>query len=242
MPEPNITPQRVPNAWHNGLPVWIARSEEFRELTRRHRTFERVLQAIADHCDPPGPDGSLMGAYGSGRMFADAANISVAQFWRSATALEDAGYLVPLGIGGPVRLGGRTINAGNAYGIPGHAGALDHRRVKRERRVVRPDLEGQPRHVVLEPGAQATLWARVNTDPQSDVQPSRPRRSATANRDRTAPEQNTLWPSGTTAPQSGPDTHFRTEQSTNVDPLPLSHHETPPCLTMRHYHTHSTIP
>lgn len=146
--------------WHNPIPLWILQDETYVALTRRNPAYARILQAICDTCDRPDEQGSLVGAFRSGRAFARAANVATSTFWKGVAELVAHGVVVVLANGGTVRLPHRTINASNTYGVPGHKGALDHRAVRREFRQVQVDADGCRRAVRVHAGDQATLWHR----------------------------------------------------------------------------------
>jgi len=146
--------------WHNPIPMWICETPTYLELARRHPAYARVLQAICDVCDAPDDQGNLVGGFRSGKGFARLANVAVSTFWSAVRELVAHGFVVTLANGGTVRLAHKTINASSTYGVPGHQGALDHRAVKREFRLMQTDSAGRRRAVTVRAGDQATLWHR----------------------------------------------------------------------------------
>ncbi|MCG8407782.1 MAG: hypothetical protein MI923_21490 [Phycisphaerales bacterium] len=138
------------NRWHNHLPAWITQHAEYQRL---RQPFRQTLQGIANSCDVPHSDGSLIGAFGGERLLR-ACGCSRSAFWRHLTKLERLGFVVTLGRGGTY--GSR--NYGNQYGIPGQYGALDNRRCRREMRRMIRGRDGILRPEVIAPGDQVTIW------------------------------------------------------------------------------------
>jgi hypothetical protein len=151
--------------WHNHLPEWVEASDLYARLPQ---TGKRFLQAVADACQPPGPDGSLVGAFG-GHQLITSIGCQPSTFWAYVELLEAVGLLVTLNRGGRLtfRVGGDTRNVGNVYGIPGTRGALNARRCQREVcRMVRT-ADGALHRQVLQPGTQATLWHPDDLKPEA---------------------------------------------------------------------------
>jgi len=130
--------------WHNHLPAWILADERYKNLSQGPAN---TLQAIADSCDPPGRDGSLLVAFQGSTLFRKA-KVSRRTFIRHLQRLEARGFVVFLG---------RTHCGSNQWAIPGSPGALDPRRRPRERRqrMVRDD--GSSTFVTITPGSQMTF-------------------------------------------------------------------------------------
>ena len=150
--------------WHNHLPDWIESSDHYLRLPPMGKTF---LQAVADACQPPGPDGSLVGAFGGHQLIVSIGCHS-ATFWRWVKRLEALGFLTTISRGGrlTVRVGADVRNVGNVYGIPGAPGALDARRCEREMCRMLRMADGRIRRHVLRPGTQATLWHPDDLKPE----------------------------------------------------------------------------
>ncbi|MBN2560273.1 MAG: hypothetical protein JXQ75_05020 [Phycisphaerae bacterium] len=140
----------VPHQWHNHLPTWILQDAEYLRLRPQLR---QTLQAIADACDAPAADGSLLGAFGGAELI-QRIGCSRGTFFRHLKRLEAAGFVVTICRGGVVFR--RTI--ANTYAIPGSPDALAHRRVTRRQVQMLRDEDGHYRPRVLRPGDQATLW------------------------------------------------------------------------------------
>lgn len=141
--------------WSNQVPAWIEESGEFRRDRARF-----TLQAIADRCDAPRADGSLVGAFG-GVELVSATGFARSTFWLHIHRLELLGWLVLLARGGTIRLHTetRTRSFANVYAIPGSKGCLDSARARRAVVQFFDDVDGLRRRVVVDPGSNATLWA-----------------------------------------------------------------------------------
>ena len=136
--------------WTNPLPAWILEAAAYQRLRSGPRA---TLQAIADTCNRPLPDGSLLGAFG-GSSILGRASVSKRTFWRHLERLEAAGFVVTVGRGGVI--GGR--NYANQYAIPGAPGALDSRRVRRRLQRMVLNEAGALEPEILEAGTQPELW------------------------------------------------------------------------------------
>ncbi|MFA9478533.1 hypothetical protein ACERK3_09515 [Phycisphaerales bacterium AB-hyl4] len=174
----SLTPGTSSRPWHNHLPAWIREDEAFARLRPQ---FRGTLQAIADACDAPGPDGSLLGAFG-GKRLVEAAGVGRSTFWRHLERLTRLGYVVLLKRGGA--FGDR--NLGNIYAIPGHRSALDDRRCARRMQRMVPSADGTLKPEIIEPGTQPQLWPGSQNDPGDPARrpappdpPQRPRRGDT---------------------------------------------------------------
>jgi hypothetical protein len=161
--------------WHNHLPGWIIASSPYAAY---RQSLRLTLQAIADHCGPALPDGSLVGAIG-GDALLRAAGCSRSTFWRHLRRLIGDRLVVPIGLGG--NFGG--INYSNEYGVPGNPTALDHRRVNRRMRHMVRGEDGKRRPVTLPLGEQAYFFPK---DAGCDILPCM-RRS----KNETAPQNET---------------------------------------------------
>lgn len=177
--------------FRNRIPAWIAGSELYvtapgSKPRRLERTSRAVLEAIADHCDPPNDRGNLLGAFGPVHL-ARAAGVSLATFWRHVKRLEKLGFVVCLargGVQGAKRDGPKRIIS-NTWGIPGAPGSLDHLRARRREQTMRPtgdhDARGRPIYApdISASGAQATLWRREQQPTSAEAGYSAPGRIGT---------------------------------------------------------------
>ncbi len=153
------------DANRNRLPAWIR--EDF---GRTRATYRYTLQAMAD-AGVPDAEGSILWIPGGGAL-RDTVGCSNATLFRHIAKLEAAGYLVCLGT--DVTVGG--FNRGNVYGIPGQAGALDHRARRRAMRIMVAAGEladGRPRYrpQTIEPGEQMELPLTNHTPSQHETAP-----------------------------------------------------------------------
>jgi len=137
-------------AWTNALPAWIQEDPAFASLKPGLR---HTLQTVANACDPPTADGSLLVCFGGQQLYRRI-GIQPSTWWEHLKRLELLGYLVTLRRGGVYG----STNYGNQYGIPGTRGALDHRRCRRETRRMIRGSDGVLRPQILHPGDQTTLW------------------------------------------------------------------------------------
>ena len=166
-PESNHQPAPAIRRWHNHVPAWIPQESAYQALPRGVGT---TLQTIADACNPPGPDGSLVGAYG-GQELIRRSRCSARTFWRHLDLLVKHGYVIVLVRGG--RLGNRNVSS--EYGIPGHRGALDAAAAKRLTRHMCRGLDGRYRPEDVEWGQQVPMWSEEGATPASPTDPDPPR-------------------------------------------------------------------
>ncbi|MCK4340264.1 MAG: hypothetical protein KAY37_00900 [Phycisphaerae bacterium] len=139
----------LPSSWHNHLPGWIREDPVWRDL---RSTPRRILQALADACDPPNSEGSLLGAVGGAGLLA-AIGCGRGTLFRHLPRLETAGFVVCLEVGG-CRAGQMR---GNVYGIPGRRGGLDPLIIPGRQRPLWREQRDTTRCCALQNGARSKM-------------------------------------------------------------------------------------